>query len=154
MRQSDKSRLLQLVKAKKQPSHVETRKSKSEEKPIKPNSFDSSSKGEFFKNICLYFITFLASWLVWDPRANPEPPVQPTNQKRISSMSIMDQFPTTGLIHSPNPISQNSKRILKAREKRNELGYTVEPINGRGVRPPSQMETFKEYYQEFFHIKL
>jgi len=128
LRQSDKSRLLQLVKAKKQPSYVETRKSKSEEKPIKPNSFDSSSK---------------ASWLVWDPRANPEPPVQSTNQKRISSMSIMDQFPTTGLIHSPNPISQNSKRILKAREKRNELGYTVEPINGRGVRPPSQMETFK-----------
>lgn len=128
LRQSDKSRLLQFSKLKKHQSQVETRKSKSEEKSTKTNSFESSNK---------------ATWLVWDPRANVEPPAQPTNQKRMSSVSIMDHFPTSGLIHSPNPISQNSKRILKAREKRNELGYTVEPISGRGVRPPSQMETFK-----------
>jgi len=88
--------------------------------------------------------------LVWKPRnkeISKETEVA-ENKPKVKSVSLSDSFHptpppapmTNGIIHYPSPITATKRLLMKPRST--TLGYTVEPVTGRGVKNPAELESF------------
>jgi len=89
--------------------------------------------------------------LVWKPRhkeISKETEVA-ENSGEMKSVSLSDSFhpqappaaQTNGIIHYPSPITATKRLLMKPRST--TIGYTVEPVTGRGVKNPAELENFQ-----------